>query len=249
MIRISFFTLAVLLIFSGCSKDDKEVTTTSLTDAQVLAIYAKVYGASSNIYIDGDYVVVKSNGLPDHKSPYYSGTQWEGTMYEADTNDGFSANPNKIGSQNYVFKIPKHPKESSSKPETPLGPMGVSLNGVPFFNQYAAGRTVLTNEKVSFDQYGGHPAQGDDYHYHVEPTWLTSNNGNDALMGFLLDGFPVYGPYENGKQITNSDLDVYHGHVKATVDFPDGIYHYHITSADPYINGNGFYGTPGTVSK
>ena len=69
-----------------------------------------------------------------------------------------------------------------------------------------------------------------------------------ALMGFLLDGFPVYGP----KETDNSDpagLDVYHGHTHVTTDYPAGIYHYHITTASPYLNGNGFYGTPGTVTQ
>jgi len=44
-------------------------------------------------------------------------------------------------------------------------------------------------------------------------------------------------------------LDAYHGHTSVTADYPNGIYHYHITSTDPYINGSGFYGTAGTVSK
>ena len=35
----------------------------------------------------------------------------------------------------------------------------------------------------------------------------------------------------------------------ATDEYPDGIYHYHITDEDPYINGNGFFGEPGTVSN
>jgi hypothetical protein len=65
----------------------------------------------------------------------------------------------------------------------------------------------------------------------------------------LLDGFPVYGPMENGAAVNNADLDVYHGHSHATAEYPDGIYHYHITSTDPYINGDGFYGTAGTVTQ
>ncbi|MFM7852722.1 MAG: YHYH protein [Flammeovirgaceae bacterium] len=87
------------------------------------------------------------------------------------------------------------------------------------------------------------------YHYHVEPLYLTTANGKSALLGFLLDGFPVYGPNENGKTITNTDLDAYHGHTGVTTEYPNGIYHYHITSADPYINGSGYYGVPGTVSQ
>jgi hypothetical protein len=78
---------------------------------------------------------------------------------------------------------------------------------------------------------------------------LTSTKGKDALLGFLLDGFPVYGPLESGKLLTNALLDKYHGHAHATADYPAGIYHYHITSEDPYINGSGFYGVSGTVSQ
>ena len=83
----------------------------------------------------------------------------------------------------------------------------------------------------------------------MEPFWLTQNHGKDGLIGFLLDGFPVYGPQESGRTINSSDLDEYHGHSHATSDFPDGIYHYHTTADDPYLNGSGYYGTPGTVSQ
>ena len=68
-------------------------------------------------------------------------------------------------------------------------------------------------------------------------------------MGFLLDGFPVYGPIENGSIVSNADLDTYHGHFGNTAEYPEGIYHYHITDQDPYINGNGYFGTPGNVTR
>ena len=117
------------------------------------------------------------------------------------------------------------------------------------FNQAGTNNQPLTNEINSFDQYAGHPQNQGVYHYHLEPTYLTSNKGQDALLGFLLDGFPVYGPFENDVKITNENLDEYHGHSHITPDYPNGIYHYHITDTDPYINGNGYYGSPGTVSQ
>ena len=83
----------------------------------------------------------------------------------------------------------------------------------------------------------------------MEPFWLTTNASKDALLGVLLDGFPVYGPEEGGKTVTSSALDAYHGHTLATKEFPDGIYHYHKTGDVPYINGSGYYGSPGTVSQ
>ena len=83
----------------------------------------------------------------------------------------------------------------------------------------------------------------------MEPFWLTQNYGKNTLLGFLLDGFPIYGPEENGDELKSSDLDNHHGHAHPTSDFPDGIYHYHITSDAPYLNGIGYYGAPGTVNE
>ncbi len=214
------------------------------------SVYNKIYGATS-ITFDGTWVTIKSNGMPDHKSVYYPTSNplyenFSGTTFGGNT---FSRNPNTISSQTLTFKIPVNPALNTAHAATPLGPIGVSLNGVPFFNQYAAGGSALTNEVVSFDQYWGHPQQTGMYHYHVEPLYLTTVKATKhSLMGFLLDGFPVYGPQDEDGS-TPSNLDAYHGHTHATTDFPGGIYHYHFSLAAPYLNGNGFYGTPGTVTQ
>jgi hypothetical protein len=211
-------------------------------------VFKKMYGVSS-VYVDGDYVVIKATSLPDHKSPYYQGTQWAS---KAEGYNGQNArwrqNPNTITENDLTYRIPLNPVVAKTHQATPLGAIGVAVNGVPIFNQYAARRAPLTFEKDSFDQYNGHPQQTGVYHYHAEPFYITANKGKDALIGFLLDGFPVYGPLEKGNTIANTDLDVYHGHFGPTADYPKGIYHYHITAADPYINGDGFYGNPGTVA-
>jgi hypothetical protein len=242
----TFVTTTALLFFVGCQKDNA-----SNPSATLPAPYTKIYGATS-MTSDGTYITIKTNDLPDHKSVYYPTTN---TLYEAfsgTTYDGFtfSKNPNAIISQTLTFKIPVNPAVAANHSSTPLGPIGISLNGVPFYNQYAAGGTVLSNEIAGFDQWWGHPQNSGQYHYHVEPLYLTTVKATkSSLLGFLLDGFPVYGPEENGVTLTSSDLDVYHGHTLATADYPNGIYHYHITADSPYINGSGFYGTAGTVSQ
>jgi hypothetical protein len=243
---IFLFSLALLFTFSSCKKDE----TTPDDDTEITelpSVYQKIYGAS-DIYLEGDFVVIKTNGTPDHKSPYYT----DASKYEDynGTNPDWNQNPNTISSLNFTFKIPLNPVKASNNAATPLGVMGVSLNGVAFFNQYAGpNNQALTSEINSFDQYNGHPQQQGVYHYHIEPLYLTSTKGKDVLLGFLLDGFPVYGVTENGVAVDNSDLDEFHGHTHATADYPNGIYHYHITNAAPYINGNGFYGTAGTVTQ
>lgn len=214
------------------------------------AVYNKIYGATS-ITFDGTWVTIKYNALPDHKSIYYPATNplyenFSGATFGGGT---FMKNPNTIATQNITLKIPVNPVVAATHAATPMGVMGVALNGIPLFNQYAAGGSPLTNEMNSFDQWWGHPQQSGMYHYHVEPKYLTTVKATPAsLMGFLLDGFPVYGTKEeNGSDPTG--LDVYHGHTHTTVDYPAGIYHYHFTTAAPYLNGNGFYGTAGTVTQ
>jgi len=244
-----------LLIFSCVLVQCKKSGTTSTagggtTTTTVPAVFSK-FNSTVTISVEGNFVVLKSNGLPEHKSPYYQGTAWAATLYEAynGTNPNFMINPNRITQQNLTFKIPINPAVNAAHEATPLGPIGISLNGVPLYNQYAGPNQPLTNEINSFDQYNGHPQMLGQYHYHVEPIWTTSLKGKDALIGFLLDGFPVYGPKENGTTLTSANLDIYHGHTSVTAEYPNGIYHYHITADAPYINGSGFYGTKGTVTQ
>jgi hypothetical protein len=256
--RFIYLTLCFpLVLLQACSKDAATTpsstnnTTNPVVSETVPEIYKKIYGASS-ITSDGTYITIKTTGLPDHKSSYYATTNALYDNFSGTTFAGyqFQKNPNSIVAQVYVFKIPVNPKLATTNLPTPLGPIGVSLNGVPFFNQYAGPNMPLTNEITSFDRYWGHPAPNSAYHYHVEPLYLTTVKASkSALMGFLLDGFPVYGPEENGVLVDNSKLDNFHGHILATADYPNGIYHYHITSVSPYINGDGFYGTKGTVSQ
>ncbi|GAA4933452.1 hypothetical protein GCM10023314_02390 [Algibacter agarivorans] len=251
IIMLGIFTLV------ACSGSDDSVTDemddddeemVDDTDYDITSVLSKFEGTGLSYEVSGNTVTFTTADLPNHSSPYWPTSN---PLYEvySGTNSSWNKNPNEIAEQNIVFTITLNPKEASSKQATPLGPIGISRNGVVFFNQYAGPNQPLTNEINSFDQYLGHPTGRDQYHYHIEPTYLTQQFGEDAFLGLLSDGFPVYGPIENGKTITNSDLDAYHGHTSATPDFPNGIYHYHITNQDPYINGNGYFGTAGNISR
>lgn len=263
IMKKSILLLVSLIGFISCDKQDEEsiVTqniseesnlTASAVTATVPTVYKKIYKATS-ITSDGTYVTIKTQGTPDHKSVYYSTTNalyeaFSGTTFGGNT---FKKNPNTIATKTYTFKIPIYPKVATNHAATPMGVIGVSLNGVPFYNQYAGVNIPLTSEMASFDKYYGHPDAKGGYHYHVEPLYLTTvKSTKSGLMGFLLDGFPVYGPNEeSGTVVANSNLDVYHGHTHATKDYPSGIYHYHFTTAAPYLNGNGYYGTAGTITQ
>ena len=244
-----FLLIACFTLTIACSSDDDTTSTPDATNYDITSILSKFSGTGLSYQISGNNVIFTTQNLPNHTSPY-----WETTnpLYEAynGTNANWNQNPNEIDTQNITITVPLYPAEATNKVATSLGAMGISRNGVVFYNQYAGpNNQALTNEINSFDQWLGHPQQQGAYHYHLDPTYLTDTFGSDAFLGVLADGFPVYGPQENGVTITNADLDDYHGHTSITADFPDGIYHYHITSEAPYINGNGFFGTAGTITN
>jgi len=210
--------LVVGLMSCGSTSED-ETTNPTETQYDISPILTKYSGTGLTVSVNGNYVTFTTQNLPNHKSPYWPTNN---ALYEAynGTNGNFNINPNRISSQNISITVPLNPSEASTKQATSLGPIGISVNGVVFYNQYAGpNNQALTNEIDSFDQFLGHPQQSGQYHYHVEPTYLTGQFGDSAFLGLLADGFPVYGPVENGKTITNSDLDAYHGHTSATVDF------------------------------
>ena len=226
---------------SDSNPTSTESTTESTTTTSTLpAVFSKFISAVE-ISVDGSFVVIEAKGVPNHTSPYWGSAH---TLYEA-PHTGMVVNPNSISEQTLTFRIPLIPAVASSVTATSLGPVGVSLNGVVLYNQYAGPSEPLTSEIASFDRLNGHPQNTGQYHYHVEPLHIT-DNGSD-LVGFLLDGFPVYGQKDQDGTIP-TDLDAANGHATATADYPDGIYHYHIILVAPYIS-DGFKGTPGTVTQ
>jgi hypothetical protein len=198
------------------------------------------------VYPYDKYIVVESNGVPVHGSPYFP----PGTPGHLPYNGGnprFFNNGNPISlDYRYRFVIPACPYWPGYSTPTPMGPIGVSVEGVPFYNQYAGGGALLGNDELdSFDQFNGHADPMRKYHYHKEPWWITQRLGKSALIGYLLDGFPVYGPHDNGQPVQWWQLDGNHAHTHPTAEYPQGIYHYHTTDTAPYINGGGFTGKPG----
>ncbi|MEO9569818.1 MAG: YHYH protein [Polaribacter sp.] len=252
--KLYFFPLLISSIITSCSSSEtiseEEIENTTEITYNITPILTMYDNIDAVTYaVNGNTVTFTTTDLPNHTSPYWNSSH---ALYEAytGTNSNWNKNPNVIAEQNVTFTIPLNPAKSSNNLATSLGPIGISRNGIVFYNQYAGpNEQELTSEINSFDQWLGHPTGTNQYHYHIEPTYLTDQFGSGAFLGLLADGFPVYGPTENGSTITNADLDEFHGHISITSDFPDGIYHYHITTEAPYINGNGFYGTPGNITN
>jgi hypothetical protein len=166
------------------------------------------------------HIIVESDGIPNHKTASYPNRD----------------NPNRIQKQNYRFQIPLQPKIADKPTKTPFGPIGVAINGIPFFNQYNRDGGDAVKLEV-FDSCCGHPDPMGRYHYHKYPVCVKSPFKDDEgqhspLIGYAFDGFPIYGPYGDGGK-PPTDLDECNGHS----DSERG-YHYHATAGFPYLIGS-----------
>jgi hypothetical protein len=247
MKKVSAILIAVIasaaIIATSCKKDS-----TASTSATVPAVFSSNYKSTVTFSSDGTSLTLKSNGTPDHVTPYW-GTG--NALYEAQT-PGQTVSPGSLQAQTFVMVIPVNPVEASAKEATSLGPIGMALNGVAIFNDREGGNVpVAAGTLTSFDRGGGHSGPGGLYHYHFNGDFTSKNDAK--LIGFLRDGFPIYGRKDT-TGIVPADLDVNGGHVGLTQDYPGGIYHYHCSDV-AYMNSvfyilksGSYHGTKGTFT-
>lgn len=146
-----------------------------------------------------------------------------------------------------ITTLPAYSEETT---DTSLGIIGVALSGAQIFNDYenfersvvAADDQVVHNHVAFLDNCNGHTlVDGTDYHYHGIPVCIAEAAAqagqHSRMIGVLADGFPVYGNYDvGGIVVVNEDLDDCSGHFGPTPEFPEGIYHYHLTADEaPYM--------------
>lgn len=243
---LSLMTLGMMN--HSCSDDEETATVTDGT-VSILSVVQAKYKSAVTISTSGNSITLKSNGTPDHVSPYWGVGN---ALYETQRAGG-TVNPGLIATQNYVMTLPIYPTEASTKEETTLGAIGMALNGVPIYNDREGGNVpVDINVLGSFDRAGAHPGPGNTYHYHCTGDFTGNDNAN--LIGFLRDGFPIYARKESDGSYATG-LDANGGHFGATADFPQGIYHYHASntaylgSIFYILKAGSYHGTKGTFTN
>jgi hypothetical protein len=195
-----------------------------------------------NVTIDFDTttITIHSHGLPNHPTGVFPD-------YSA------GGNPNYIKEMNETFYLPIVPRVNPNHIATTtdnsnhalhMGPIGIAVNGVVFFNPFDADSQDASN---IMDSCCGHPNPDGLYHYHKYPIcinspWADEGKAHSPLIGFAFDGFPIYGPYASADVMAKDVKGAY-----ALNDFnmhqdADRGWHYQVTPGKfPYIIG-GFWG-------
>ena len=134
--------------------------------------------------------------------------------------------------------MPLNPTVANVKTEIPgLGLVAMALNGVPTYGaKEADGNNAVEpgTGKIQDAQFWyGHAGMSLDWHVH-NPQMGESSVTSTMLLGYAMDGFPIYGPVSD-----TSQLDACNGIANG-----DGSYQYHVRSVDQidanlsYCNGS-----------
>ena len=94
----------------------------------------------------------------------------------------------------FLFRIPRNPQPETGRP-MPVRPdiLGVFINGAPLYNVLETdsfeGRNLWHFDSISRNQ-GGHG-----FDPGVLQTLIDNGNQHSPLVGYALDGYPIYGPW------------------------------------------------------
>lgn len=146
-------------------------------------------GNVATITVEGNYRIIRANGLPDHQTGQFPGP----------------GNPNRISAQSYTFRVALASRTNAVVRSGRGAWFGVALNGVPFepgTAEFWNGQPEWVMEAKSgfinlgLDQNNAHVQPQGAYHYHGLPTGLMNRLGGDGkkmlLVGYAADGFPIY---------------------------------------------------------
>lgn len=176
---------------------------------------------------------IVGNGLPINHTTGIFPVEASDPAYRIDRN------PNAIAARQIILNLPLLPEAAAEASCVPMGMIGITTGGVAIFNALDdAGRDAVAHEVQ--DRCDGHPQKQGLYHYHGPSPCHAAEAENNALIGYALDGFGIYSNRdENGKELTNADLDECHGRT-SRIQW-DGqqvtMYHYVLTREYPYTLG------------
>jgi hypothetical protein len=187
--------------------------------------------------------VITGNNLPDFPVgtfPIERGTlAWD-----------YDKNPNIISSHAVNITFDAIPTINDEPSCVGFGSNGISLAGSAIYQ----GSSTLGTDAAAWeilDNNGGHTDGTETYHYHYLTEAILDeldpdDGGHSQLMGYMQDGFGIFGPRgEDGDILASADLGECHGHTH-DIEWDGNIlnmFHYHWTYDFPY-NVGCFKGTP-----
>lgn len=246
--------MPLLLLLAACDNQEAQTLQTCGTDvADDVPAFFSTYFRCVEATVDGDDVVLWTDDLPPHPSPYYETSHPNWVAFDDRGGDWFQ-NPNVLEAQDLTMRVPLEPTPRgvtitadlvdraamTSDEEYELAEVqGLAIDGTGLYSGLAGPGDDIREEKYTFDLYEGHPQQEGAYHHHsptpgplavlAEAGLVTTTTPGEAeveLFGVMCDGTVVLGCTElDGSAPDSADLDAQLGHVHDVTD-ADGTTHF-----------------------
>jgi hypothetical protein len=140
---------------------------------------------------DDNTMIVRARNIPNHPTAQFPELRASG-----------GRNPSYIQEYDSTYYLPLNPvrnpravamDKTNSNRALPMGPIGIAINGVVFFNPFDAGGRDASD---IMDRCCGHPSPDNRYHYHKYPVCVKSpfvdeGEEHSPLIGWAFDGFPT----------------------------------------------------------
>ncbi|MBL6784993.1 MAG: YHYH protein [Rickettsiales bacterium] len=215
--------------------------------------------AKVSIKSQDGFIIIKSDGIPDHDTGQFPNAQ----------------NPNSIESQDYNFKVTETPIINDETTAVGRNIFGIAKNGIPFDSATAeywqknpnSGwkiEAIKGEQKLlGLDNNNAHVQKNGAYHYHGNPNAITDHSSKIEFIGYAADGFPIYintnlqpsyqlksgkrpndapegyydGTYTEDYEFIegSGDLGECNNYFGVTAEYLDGINYYVVSNQFPYV--------------
>ena len=204
------------------------------------SLFADMEADGSDIIGDDDYTI-NYNNLTTGEKVGNGKYCIEAELYEGTNNTWYQ-----------TFQILKGPvnKPGMARDYHTAETIGILKNGMILEHTPPSSESTaaMMGGIIPIDYCGWHPEPAGFGHFHTIPYGINvaleanglasdyycvdlDQGSGSAFAGFTMEGLPIYGPKDSDGTIP-TDLDDCYGHEGNTVEFPNGVYHYHASATD-----------------
>jgi hypothetical protein len=127
----------------------------------------------------------------------------------------------------WAVSLPREPSRALQPTPLPVGAaIAIAINGIPVWGAELSDGSNAVEGDARVPCYG-HSSTSGMWHYHHPLFGCHATANEETLLGYALDGFPIYGPFDGSKDDVDKILDECNGRLLS-----DKTYRYHVRTLD-----------------
>ncbi len=201
LLPLLFVLIAGALACASSTKSsEKETSTSTASKADSLTTHPAYGTCPTSAFPDLSSKSAGANYAAPKVTATCTDTELTVTSNNMISYEFVSKTPNALAPQNFTWKIPLKPTKAAAPTniENRLGTLGFTVTGIAIYGPTEGPMPAAEayGDPVGnglMDFCGGHTGPSSDYHYHtIIYTDAVCNFESSQLVGFAIDGFPIY---------------------------------------------------------